>query len=109
MAALSFGCQEKEAEKTTIAFEVVDTWTAFMNVSASPWDPLTVFMPTSGIYSACADSCRRYNITPEQLQQVSLSEAVMTMQAPNGQNFDLLRQMTMHIISERGNDQMRRC
>ncbi|MBD2713997.1 hypothetical protein KBK19_03005 [Microvirga sp. STR05] len=105
LAALSFGCK-KEAKETTVAFDVVDTWAAVLDVTAPPAGPLTVFLPTTRVYSATADSCRGRKITLDQLQQATLSHATLTLQAPVGQNFDFVRQITWYITSEQGNDRM---
>lgn len=106
LATLIFGCQKKEASETTIAFEVVDNWNITADVTAWPGEPLTRFLPTSRIYSACADSCRRNKISLQEMQQVALREATITLQAPPGQNFDFVRQITVHITSEQGNDRV---
>lgn len=101
--ALIFGCKKEEA---TVALDVVDTWSAVMDVTAPPQGPLTVFMPTTRVYSAAADSCRRNKTTLDQLQEATLSQATLTVQAPAGQNFDFVRQLTWYITSEQGNDRM---
>lgn len=106
VAAVSLGCQKKEAEETIIRFDVVDTWQATVDVRAFPGETLTTFLSASSIRSAVADSSRRNNTTLEQLQQATLEEAVVTLQAPAGQNFDFVRQLTLHITSEQGNDRM---
>jgi hypothetical protein len=101
VVSLSFGCQKK-AEDVTATLEVVDQverwWTAF----APPQAPLTVFLPTSRVYSAVVDSCRRHRLTPDQLQEATLSQATLTVRAGVGQNFDLVRQLTVYITSEQG-------
>ncbi|MBC6697432.1 hypothetical protein [Hymenobacter sp. BT190] len=84
----------------------MDTWAAVMDVNAPTSGPLTVFMPTTRVYSAAADSCRRNKTTLDQLQQATLSGATLTIQAPAGQNFDFLRQLTWYITSKQGNDRM---
>ncbi|WBO83884.1 hypothetical protein [Hymenobacter yonginensis] len=105
LAALSFGCK-KEAQDTTVTFDVVDTWAAVLDVTAPAGGPLTLFLPTTRIYSATADSCRRHKTTLEQLRQATLSQATLTVQAPAGQNFDFVRQLTWYITSEQGNDRI---
>ncbi|RAK67992.1 hypothetical protein [Hymenobacter edaphi] len=99
----SFGCRKKEVPPV-VTLEVVDNWAALMDVTAVPGGPASLFMPTSRLRSACADTCRRNKTSLEQLQSAALSEATLTVDAPPGQNFDFLRQMTFHIMSETGND-----
>lgn len=101
VVALCFGCQKKE-EDVTATLEVVDQWESFWTVFAPPQAPLTVFLPTSRVYSAVVDSCRRNRLTPEQLQEATLSQATLTVKAGVGQNFDLVRQLTFYITSEQG-------
>jgi hypothetical protein len=99
VVALSFGCKKEEV---TVTLEVVDNWTAFLQANAYQQAALTVFLPTSKVYSAVVDSCRRHNILPEQLQEATLSQATLTVQAGVGRNFDLVRQLTFYITSEQG-------
>lgn len=104
VAALSFGCEkEDEKEEITATLDVVDNWTALLDATAPPQGPLTVFLPTSRVNSAVVDSCRRNSILLEQLQEATLSKATLTVQAPAGQNFDFVRQLTWYITSEQGN------
>lgn len=101
VVALNFGCQKK-ADDVTATLEVVDQWTAFLTAFAPPQAPLTVFLPTSRVYSAVVDSCRRHHLPLDQLQDATLSQATLTVQAGVGQNFDLVRQLTFYITSEQG-------
>jgi hypothetical protein len=103
IAALSFGCKKTES---TVNFVVVDKWTALMDVTAPPSGPQLLYLATSRINSTYADTCRRHKITSEQLQRITLQEATLTVDAPPGQNFDFLRQLTFLIMSEQGNDQI---
>jgi hypothetical protein len=96
---LSFGCK-KEQEAATATLEVVDNWTGLLEASVPFQNQMTVFLPTSRVYSAVVDSCGRNNITLEQLQEATLSQATLTMQAPVGQTFDLVRQLTWYITTE---------
>lgn len=103
---VSAGCQKEKAEPRPVALEVVDHWTALVDVNAAPTGPLTQFLATSRIRSACADTCRRNKTSLEQLQSATLGEATLTVDAPPGQNFDFLRQMNFYIMSGSGNDQI---
>ncbi|GAB3829306.1 hypothetical protein [Hymenobacter jeollabukensis] len=103
---VSAGCQKEKAEPRTLALEVVDQWTALADVSAAPTGPLTQFLATSRIRSACADTCRRNKTSLERLQSATLAEATLTVDAPPGQTFDFLRQMNFYIMSGNGNDQI---
>jgi len=98
---LSFGCK-KEKEAVTATLEVVDNWMGLLEVSAPFQNQMTVFLPTSRVYSAVVDSCGRNNIPLEQLQEATLSQATLTMQAPVGQTFDLVRQLTWYITTQQG-------
>lgn len=100
VVALSFGC--KKEKEVTATLDVVDRWTGLLDVTTPPQGPLTVFLPTSRVYSAVGDSCRRNNIMLEQLQEATLSQATLTVQASFGQNFNLVRQLTWYITSEQG-------
>ncbi|RTQ47157.1 hypothetical protein EJV47_19880 [Hymenobacter gummosus] len=102
---VSFGCQ-KDKVRPVATLEVVDEWTALLDVTAAPGGSSPLFMPTSRIWSACADTCRRNKTSLEQLQSAALSEATLTVDAPPGQNFDFLRSMTFYIMSNQGNDQI---
>lgn len=103
VVALSFGCKkEDQPEEATATLEVVDQWTAFLEATASPQGSLTVFLPTSRVSSAVVDSCRRHNLPLEQLQEATLRQATLTVQAPAGQTFDLVRQLTWYITSDKG-------
>jgi hypothetical protein len=99
--ALSFGCK-KEQEAVTATLDVVDNWTGLLEASAPFQNQMTVFLPTSRVYSAVVDSCGRNNILLEQLQEATLSQATLTMQAPVGQTFDQVRQLTWYITTEQG-------
>ena len=98
---LSFGCK-KEQEAVTATLEVVDNWTGLLEAAAPLQGQMTVFLPTSRVYSAVVDSCGRHNIRLEQLQEATLSQATLTVQAPVGQTFDLVRQLTWYITTEQG-------
>jgi hypothetical protein len=101
VVGLSFGCK-KEQEEVAVTLDVVDNWRGGLDATAPPQGPMTVFLPTSRVYSAVVDSCRRHNILLEQLQAATLSQATLTVQASVGQNFDLVRQLTWYITSEQG-------
>lgn len=101
VVALSFGCK-KEQEAVTATLEVVDKWTGLMEASAPFQGQMTVYLPTSRVYSAVGDSCGRNHLLLEQLQEATLRQATLTMQAPLGQTFDLVRQLTWYITTEQG-------
>jgi hypothetical protein len=102
IVALSFGCK-KEQEAVTATLGVVDTWTGLLEAAAPFQGQMTVFLLASRVYSAVVDSsCGRNKIKLDQLQEATLSQATLTMQAPVGQTFDLVRQLTYSITSEQG-------
>jgi hypothetical protein len=99
VVTLGFGCKKEEV---TATLDVVDNWTAVLDATAPSQGPLTVFLPTSQVNSAVVDSCRRNKIMLEQLQEATLNQATLTVQAPAGQNFDSVRQLTWYITSKQG-------
>jgi hypothetical protein len=101
VVALSFGCKKEKAE-VTATLDVVDKWTGLMEASAPFQNQMTVFLATSRVYSAVVDSCGRNNILLDQLQEATLSQATLTMEAPVGQTFDLVRRLTWYIITAQG-------
>ena len=90
------GCKK---DKPIVAFDVVDTWSAVVDVTGPP---STAYLGSSWVYSTGAVACEQNKTSLDQLQSATLTGVEISISGLPDHNFDFLRRITLYLLDEQG-------